>query len=204
MRGFADEGAWNQSTLSKASKWRSQVRLWVKLWDWTKSWEKFWHPKTVDPELLTKVKPVMMWWCRHFSIDVISCHCTSFLTDFQHLTITTLEDILCSHSLRSFFLPFNASSDVGDWMRFLPKVVQPGMWSNWSHSSAAILQHCRKLNSIGRLSFYCGTDWDFPCDVIYDWFVHDFSILFHSALDVISGDLHGHPISTHQLGFHTR
>lgn len=58
----------------------------------------------------------MMWWCGHFSVDVIWCYCTSFPADFQQLTITTLEDILCSHSLRSFFLPFNASWNVGDWM----------------------------------------------------------------------------------------
>lgn len=150
-----------------------ELALWVKLWDWTKSWEQL----TVDPQLLTKVKPVM--WN---DVIVIWCYCTGFPTDFQQLTITTLEDILCSHSLRSFFLPFNASWNVGDWM-WCNRRSFDQMWSNSSHSSSHIaLRHCRKLNWAPFISPW--TDWDFPCDS-FVWFFDS----VHSALDVISGDL---------------
>ena len=173
-----------------------ELALWVKLWDWTKSWEQL----TVDPQLLTKVKPVM--W-NDVMVWTFLCWCHMMLLyQLSNILPTADNHHLGGHSLLPFFevflLAFQCVLKCWRLNVVQPKVVRPGMWSNSSHSSSHVaVQHCRKLNWAPFISPW--TDWDFPCDS-FVWFFDS----VHSALDVISGDFRGHAISVHELGFHTR
>lgn len=137
------------------------LALWVKLWDWTKSWEQL----TVDPQLLTKVKPVM--W-NDVMVWTFLCWCHMMLLYQLSNRLPTADNHhLGGHSLLPFFevflLAFQCVLKCWRLNVAQPKVVRPGMWSNSSHSSSHIaVQHCRKLNWAPFISPW--TDWDFPCD----------------------------------------
>ena len=113
------------------------LALWVKLWDWTKSWEQL----TVDPQLLTKVKPVM--W-NDVMVWTFLCWCHMMLLYQLSNRLPTADNHhLGGHSLLPFFevflLAFQCVLKCWRLNVAQPKVVRPGMWSN---STSFIQPHC--------------------------------------------------------------